>query len=300
LSSLVSWLDDQPIALVLLGLVAVSLGVAIALTHLAERVFEPEARSRTSTSVTTAVGVVAGLYAVLAAFVIVNEWQAFHDAQATISSESAGVADALANASVLSEPGRSQIQQALFDYDRSVVCDEIPYLGTHEEPSPGTERALRNVYATVAQYGSSDNSEFYGNEVDALSDITTARKARINSAMSPIPDLLLVAVLVASLALIGTVTALDTKHRRWHIAITTALCVIVALNFLLIITLDRPLRRRGDGGRRTSARGDPGGGLALRPEPVDTMMRVVGDRITEAPLGVKRRYRAVTVSFARW
>ena len=70
--------------------------------------------------------------------------------------------------------------------------------------------------------------------------MTTARKARINSALSPIPDLLLAAVLLTSLALIGTVTALDTRHRRWHIAITTALCVIVALNFLLIVTLDRP------------------------------------------------------------
>ena len=99
-----SWLDDQPVALVLLGLVAVSLGLAIALTLLAERVFEAEARSRTSTSMTTAVGVIAGLYVVLAAFVIVNEWQAFNDVQATISSESAGLADALANASVRPTP----------------------------------------------------------------------------------------------------------------------------------------------------------------------------------------------------
>ncbi len=235
-----SWLDDQPLALVLLGLVVVSFGVAIGLTHLGERVFEPEARSRTSTSVTTAVGVVAGLYAVLAAFVIVNEWQAFNDAQATISSESAAVADALSNASVLPEPGRSQMQQALFAYDRSVVCDEIPYLGKHEAPSPRTQQALRNVYATIAQYGSSDRSEFYSNEVDAVSNITTARKARINSALSPIPDLLLAAVLVSSLALLGAVTALDTQHRRWHIAIMTALCLIVALNFLLIVALDRP------------------------------------------------------------
>jgi hypothetical protein len=240
LSSVVSWLDDQPLALVLLGLLVVSLCVAIALTHLGERVFEPEARSRTSMSVTTTVGVVAGLYAVLAAFVIVNEWQAFNDAQTTISSESAAVADALANASVLPEPGRSQIEHALYAYDRSVVCDEIPYLGKHEEPSPQTQRALRNVYATVAQYGSPNPSEFYSNEVDALSNITTARKARINSALSPIPDLLLAALLVTSLALLGAATALDTQHRRWHIAITTALCVIVALNFLLIVTLDRP------------------------------------------------------------
>ena len=121
-----------------------------------------------------------------------------------------------------------------------MVCDEIPYLRTHEGPSPQTKLALLELYTTVARNRSPDRSEFYTHEVDALSDITMARSARINSASSPIPDLLLAAVLVTSLALIAMVSALDTQHRRWHIAITTALSVIVALNFLLIVTLDRP------------------------------------------------------------
>ena len=81
------------------------------------------------------VGVIAGLYAVLIAFVIVNEWQAFNDAQSHISDESATLASASFNTGALSEPGRAQIQRSIVDYDRSVVCDEIPYLTTHQGPS---------------------------------------------------------------------------------------------------------------------------------------------------------------------
>lgn len=238
--SFVNWLDDQPVALVLLGLLAVSLGIAIGLSYLAERFFEPEARTLTSTSVATAVGVVAALYSVLVAFVIVNEWEAFNDAQSTISNESAALADASTTASVFPEPARSEIQNAIVRYDRSVVCDEIPYLRTHEGPASRTEVALQDLYATVARNQPAESSEFYGNEVDALSDIAEARRARIDSALSPIPDLLLVAVSLMSLTLIAAVSALDTKHRRWHIAITTALALIVAINLWLVVTLDRP------------------------------------------------------------
>ena len=33
---------------------------------------------------------------------------------------------------------------------------------------------------------------------------------------------------------------LDTQHRRWHLILTTALTILVALNLALVISLDRP------------------------------------------------------------
>ena len=35
-------------------------------------------------------------------------------------------------------------------------------------------------------------------------------------------------------------SSLDTQHRRWHLVLTTALVVLVALNLTLILTLSRP------------------------------------------------------------
>ena len=47
-------------------------------------------------------------------------------------------------------------------------------------------------------------------------------------------------VVVTSFALVGVASALDTQHRRWHLVLTTALTILVALNLALIVTLDRP------------------------------------------------------------
>jgi hypothetical protein len=70
---------------------------------------------------------------VLVAFVIVNEWQTFNDAQSTVSAESAALTTASFDAGVLPEPTRTQLQTALIAYDRSVICDEIPYLADHQD-----------------------------------------------------------------------------------------------------------------------------------------------------------------------
>ena len=84
------------------------------------------------------------------------------------------------------------------------------------------------------------DSAFYGNVVSSLDDLVTARRERINDAVSPLPSLLLVVILVISLALLDTIAALDTKHRRWHYLITAILALILALNLTLVISLHRP------------------------------------------------------------
>jgi Protein of unknown function (DUF4239) len=237
----IDWLVRLPTLEGFLVLLAVGLLFAIGFTLAAERAFHDDARARTGASVATIVGVIAGLYAVLIAFVIVNEWQAFNNAQTQVSNESAALTTTYFNASVLPEPGRTQIQGAVLDYARSVVCVELPYLATHEGPAPATRLALQSLFTTVARAEpSAGSSDFYRATVDQLGNVSTARRARIASASSPLPDLLLVVIVVTSLALIAAVSGLDTQHRRWHIAITAALTVIVALNLALVLTLDRP------------------------------------------------------------
>ncbi len=118
MSSVIDWLIQLPALLGFLVILAIGLAIAIGFTLAAERAFKDDARARTGASVATIVGVVAGLYAVLVAFVIVNEWQAFNNAQSQVSNESAAIASTYFNASVLPEPGRSQIQRATLAYDR--------------------------------------------------------------------------------------------------------------------------------------------------------------------------------------
>jgi Protein of unknown function (DUF4239) len=240
-TGLIDWLVGLPTVVLFLGLMAVGLVFAAGLSWLATRAIEDEVRTRTSTSVTTVVGVVAGLYAVLVAFVIVNEWQTFNDAQAQVSNESAAITAAYFDAGVLPEPSRTEIQEALLSYDRSVICVEIPYLADHEGPALPTRRALLQVFETVARASpAAQTSAFYTSAVNQIGQIATARRARINAAATPLPNLLLVVILATSLALVAVASVLDTQHRRWHLVLTTALTILVALNLALIVTLNRP------------------------------------------------------------
>jgi peptidoglycan/LPS O-acetylase OafA/YrhL len=56
---MVDWLVGLPTVVLFLGLIAIGLLVAFGLSWLSSRVIEDEVRARTSTSVTTMVGVVA-------------------------------------------------------------------------------------------------------------------------------------------------------------------------------------------------------------------------------------------------
>jgi hypothetical protein len=240
-TTITDWLVGLPTLVLFLGLVALGLFFAALLSWVATRFIEDDVRARTSTSVTAVVGVVAGLYAVLVAFVIVNEWQTFNDAQGQVSSESAALSAAYFDAGVLPEPSRAQIQVAILEYDRSVVCDEIPYLADHQGPALRTRNALQQVYAVTANAPpEAQASPFYVSAVNQLANVATARRARINAASSPLPGLLLVVVLVTSFALVAVASVLDTQHRRWHLILTTSLTILVSLNLALIITLNRP------------------------------------------------------------
>lgn len=241
MSGLVNWLVDLPTVVLFLLLTLVGFMFTIGLSWLIRRFIEDDVRTKSSTSVTTVVGVIAGLYAVLVTFVIVNEWQTFNDAQANVSAEAAALTATAFDASVLPEPARTTITNAIFAYDRSVVCDEIPYLANHQGPNLPTREALRRLFDAVATAPpAARTSQFYDDVVGQLAQIARARHERINAASSPLPDLLLIVILVTSLALIAVASALDTQHRRWHLVLTTALTILVALNLTLILTLSRP------------------------------------------------------------
>jgi len=240
-TSVVDWLDGLPTVVLFLGLMVVGLAVAAGLSWLSTRAIEDDVRTRTSASVIAVVGVVAGIYAVLVAFVIVNEWQTFNDAQAQVSNESAAITTAYFDAGTLPEPSRTQIQDSLIAYGRSVICIEIPHLEDHPGPALPTRQALERVFQTTAKASpDTQSSPFYSSVVNEIGQVASARRARINAASSPLPNLLLVVVLVTSLALVAVASVLDTQHRRWHLILTTALTILVALNLALVISLDRP------------------------------------------------------------
>jgi len=222
-------------------LLLVGCALAAALSWLTSRTVEEDVRSRTSGSVTTVLGVIAALYAVFVAFVIVTEWQTVTDANNDVSDEAAALASAHFDASVLPEPARTDIRTALFEYEKSVVCQEIPHLAGHASPDPRTRAALERAFeAVAAAEPTAKGSAFYTSLVAHISDVAEARRSRVDVASTSVPTVLILVIAVSSLVLIGIASVLDTQHRRWHIALTAAVTAVVVLNLGLVVSLARP------------------------------------------------------------
>ena len=242
MSGIVNWMVDLPTFVLFLLLALVGFGFTIGLSWLIRRFIEDDVRTKSSTSVTTVVGVIAGS---LRGARDLRDRQRMADVQRRAGprvGRSGRTHRRRRSTSPCSpEPTRTTIRDALVAYDRSVVCDEIPYLADHQGPNASTREALRKLYEAVATAPPAVREEkFYDNLVGQVAQVARARHDRINAASSPFPDLLLIVILVTSLALIAAASALDTQHRRWHLVLTTALTILVALNLTLILTLSRP------------------------------------------------------------
>jgi NAD(P)-dependent dehydrogenase (short-subunit alcohol dehydrogenase family) len=121
------------------------------------------------------------------------------------------------------------------------VCDEVPYLVDHDGPSPRATAALREPYATVeAVTPTVKDSMFHMSAVDQLAEVSAARRERISSSSSGLPEELLIVVIATILVLVAVTSVLDTQHRRWHVALMAAVTLLVALNLALVLTLARP------------------------------------------------------------
>jgi len=234
-------LSRLPVLLLFAILVGVAFLVGTVLSWLSARTVESEVRSRTSGSVTTVVGVVAALYAVLVAFVIVNEWQALDDANAHVDAEAGALASVYSAADTFPAADRVPVQRAVFRYVNRVVCDELPHLVDHDDPEPHAVAALRRLYSTVDGVGAeTKQSQFYVSAVHELADVASARRERISSSSSGIPDELLAVLVATSIVLVAVTSVLDTQHRRWHVALMAAVTLLVALNLAMVLSLARP------------------------------------------------------------
>jgi hypothetical protein len=234
---------DLPVVVQLVVMLTVGLAVAALFSWLASRVLESDVRSRAGTTVATVLGVVAALYAVLVAFVIVNEWQTYNTVNANVSNEAASLAGIYYSARTLPEPASSRIQTQVLRYARSVLCDELPRLRDIGRSSRETRNHLEVLFGEIATTHAEDpHSPFHDVMAQQVAQLAGDRRDRIDSVGTTVPGLLIAVLVASSIVLIAVASCLDTQHRRWHFVLTGAVTVVVALNLTVIFALDNSYR----------------------------------------------------------
>jgi hypothetical protein len=234
---------DLPAVLQLIVMLTVGLGVALLFSWTASRVLESDVRSRTGATVATVLGVVAALYAVLVAFVILDEWQTFDEVSGHVSDEAATLAAIYYSARTLPQPARDEIQTQVLRYGRSVLCDELPRLRERGRSSLRTRDAMEQLFHEIAVTHDRDpHSPFHDVMADQAAQLAGYRRDRIDSVGHAVPGLLITVIVASSVVLVAVASCLDTQHRRWHLVLTGAVTVVVALNLTVIFALNQPYR----------------------------------------------------------
>ena len=245
--------DVVPTPFLVFGVVGAVVGIVL-LSVWAVRRWLPATRDGFDAEVSSQMlGVVASLFGLLLAFVVVIEFQAFTAAGDNVGTEADGLAAIVRDSRVFDEPGGTMVRSAIGDYARIVVEEEWPLMRDGEE-SPAAWRAIDGVFAAMQAYRPVTSAQiaFYDDSVRRLNTVLDARRDRLGASDgNDLPALIAALILVGAIVILGYATLVGSTSSAFHAIGAGAIAVVVGFSLVVLVTLQFPFS----------------GGLAVDPTP---------------------------------
>jgi hypothetical protein len=245
--------DTVPTALLVLLVVGGVVGIVL-LSVLAVRRFVPATREGFDAEVSSQVlGVVASLFGLLLAFVVVIEFQAFSAAGDNVQTEADGLAAIARDSSSFDGQGGEEVRAAIGVYLRAVVNEEFELMREGKE-SPAAWDALDGLFTSMqaaTPTGAAEES-FYDDSVRRLNVVLDARRDRLEaSSDSDLPFVIAALILVGSIVILGYVTLVGSRSTAFHLIGAGSIAVVIGFSLVVLVLLQFPFS----------------GGLAVEPSP---------------------------------
>jgi hypothetical protein len=238
---LVIWLLQQPEPIV--GLLTVLITVALAILGLVLfRRLVSQTRLEKANVVSEQVFTIAGvLYAVLVAFVVVVVWEDFDQAQTATESEANSIADLFRDSEALPPDARLAVQQSIIAYTKDVVDDEFPRMRRGEAIAQQSPR-LTQLWQSYIQAQPVTQSEiaFYKEAISRLDELGNARKTRITTSLSEIPNDLWVLLLGGGAIILIFTYMFSTPDILIHASGVALASALMGFVLYLIFALEHP------------------------------------------------------------
>ena len=236
------WLAGRPAWVLFPMFIVVGIAVTYAIDRTVRRYLAPETREQATHTAGVMLQVIATIYAILIAFVIVDEYTRVHETQAQVSSKAAALAVIDANSRALSDTESARIHAATRSYARASIRAEIPRLEEDAAPDRSTDRALDRMFRAVQ--GSTPNTDAeraaYDASLRALDEVVRTKSELIDAARPAVPPTLAGMLFVVGLAVMAIAALLDTQHRQSHLFMVGALGLVIWVTFALVVSLDYP------------------------------------------------------------
>lgn len=186
-------------------------------------------------------GVVATLFGLLLAFVVVLTFQAYGDAGATSRQEAGGIAEILRDSHAFSPADRAAVSAASGTYVRAVVDDEWPKL-RNGGGSARAAAAINNLYRAMQQVKptTAAASAFYEDAVGGLNDVLSARRSRLADAEGGLSAPIVGLILLGSVVILGYTSLVGSRSAFFHTVGAGAIALLIVFSLVVLIAYNYP------------------------------------------------------------
>jgi hypothetical protein len=182
------------------------------------------------------------LYAVLLAFAVVVVWERFDDAEHSVAKEAGAAATIYRLAWGIEGATGTALREALSGYLAADI--EQDWLAMqHGHGSLRVTRALDSLYGQLLQKFQPANPREAGiqtaimNQLDLL---TQAREERLARASGTVPGIIWLVLFTGAVLAVGFTFFFGTPNASAQALMTGALCLLILLALLIVVTVDRP------------------------------------------------------------
>ncbi len=221
--------------------IAATIGVVLLGVWLVRR-WVPATREGFDAEVSSQIlGVVAALFGLLLAFVIVIEYQNFGSAQDNVGQEADSLAAIGRDSNAFPPAQGVLVRRAIGRYLREVVNTEWPAMRLgHQNTQGATE--VNEIYAAFQKVRprSPEQTAFYNDSVRQLNDMLIARRNRLSASGGGLPSLVLTLLLVGSVVILGYVMVVGSRSFWFHAIGACSISLVVVLSFVVLVDLSFP------------------------------------------------------------
>ena len=186
-------------------------------------------------------GVVAALFGLILAFVIVIAYQNFLAAQANVSREADALASVVRDSAAFPAPGGDNVRSSVGRYVRSVTNAEWAQMHAGRD-SEVAKNGLDEIFAafTTVQPKTHVQQSFYDDGVRKLNDASDARRDRIDTATGGLPLDMWILLLFSSFVIVAYAVLVGSPSFWFHVLGPAAIAVVIIVSLVVLADLSYP------------------------------------------------------------
>jgi Protein of unknown function (DUF4239) len=229
-------------ALLFVTFAALAIGLVLAIDGIMGRYVSPDVRGRAGPTAAVIVGLLAAIYAVLVAFVIVTQYNHLQSTNDQVAAKAAALTAMTENSRVFPEAEGRMLRSTIEDYARAIVDDSFPALARTSKPEPIADQKLEEIFQALrmVQPATPAESAAFSQTLERLDEVAETKARIVNSAGETIPWPLALLLTIMGITLLVVSSVLDTRHHRSHLLILSALALLVSLTLALVVSLNYP------------------------------------------------------------